>query len=379
MYTFNTPQGDFSLYRYPKRKKESLRAWDAADEYVLNHLDDALKNKQRILIINDNFGALAVALHAFAPTIQTDSYLAYQGILANLALNNLASDTITLLNSMDKLNGTFDLVIIKVPKSHAYLEDILYKIQKHIHSDTQLLSAAMAKNIHRSTLQLYEEIIGKTKTSLARKKARLIFTSFTNQAINTNKTSPYPKSFKLEETDLTISHYSNVFSKDKLDIGTRFFLQHLPTKPLYQTIIDLGCGNGVLGLIAARHHPDAKLIFTDESYMAIASAKQNYEHAFSNRRDAEFLVSDCLAGIDPVVVKTDLILCNPPFHQNHVVSDHIAWQMFNEAYAVLNQGGEFWVVGNHHMAYHTKLKKIFGGYTVVASNKKFAVMFSRKS
>lgn len=50
-----------------------------------------------------------------------------------------------------------------------------------------------------------------------------------------------------------------------------------------------------------------------------------------------------------------------------------------EAHAVLKQGVEFWIVGNHHLAYHAKLKTLFGGYKVVASNKKFAVMFSRKS
>ncbi len=377
--TFKTPQGDFSLARYPQHKKQTLRAWDAADEYLLQYIDveyNSADNVPRILIVNDSFGALTIALQMFKPDVQLDSYLAEQGLINNFQLNNIDLTNITLLNSMMPLKGHYDLVIIKVPKSHAYLEDILYKIQPHINPQSKIIAAAMAKNIHSSTLKLFEKIIGETSTSLAKKKARLIFSSFTNNKVTD---SPYPKQFELEVEDNTfvISNHANVFSREKLDIGSRFFLENMPQPRPYKSIVDLGCGNGLLGLVAAQQNPDANIIFTDESYMAVAAAKTNFENAFGKSRTAEFLVTDCLSGIEKQSV--DLVLCNPPFHQNHVVGDHIAWQMFNEAYATLEPGGEFWIVGNHHLAYHSKLKKIFGGYAVVASNKKFAVMFSRKS
>jgi len=375
MNILTVPQGDFTLNRYPIRKKETLRAWDAADEYVLNHLHDVIKQEHRILIINDNFGALSLALHSFNPTVQTDSFLAHQGLLQNLATNALTENEMTILSSMDSLEGHYDVVIIKVPKSHAYLEDILYKIQAHITAETKIISAAMAKNIHTNTLKIYEKVLGETTTSLAKKKARLIFTDFTRSP----STSPYPECFELalEEKSFSICNQSNVFSREKLDLGTRFLLENLPHSDNYKTIVDLGCGNGILGIVTALQHPQAHITFTDESYMAVASAKQNFETAFGTDRKAEFIVSDCLSETKKESV--DLILCNPPFHQNTVVGDHIAWQMFNDAYATLNKGGEFWIVGNHHLAYHAKLKSIFGGYKIVASNKKFAVMLSKKT
>ena len=40
MENLHVPQGEFQLFRYPKRKKELLRAWDAADEYLLNYIQD---------------------------------------------------------------------------------------------------------------------------------------------------------------------------------------------------------------------------------------------------------------------------------------------------------------------------------------------------
>ncbi len=379
MNTLNTAQGTFTLARYPLRKKETLRAWDAADEYLLQHIDELLKtaaeDSTRILIINDGFGALTVALHTLKADVQTDSYLAHQSILKNLDTNNLQRDTITLLNSMEMFSGIYDLVIIKIPKSNAYLEDLLCKIQPHINAQTKIICGAMAKNIHTNTLKVFEKVIGETTTSLAKKKARLVFSRFTNNKVTETK---YPDSFELalDDKTLSISNHSNVFSREKLDIGTRFLLENFPPAKDYQTIVDLGCGNGILGLVAAHQQPKAQTIFVDESYMAVASAKQNFAATFGATKQADFIVSDCLNDVPPDSV--DLILCNPPFHQDNVVGDHIAWQMFNDAYSRLKQDGEFWIVGNHHLAYHAKLKIIFGGYTVAASNKKFAIMFSRK-
>jgi 16S rRNA (guanine1207-N2)-methyltransferase len=149
-------------------------------------------------------------------------------------------------------------------------------------------------------------------------------------------TSPYPLHFRLEETGDLITNYAAVFSRERLDIGTRFFLEHLPASNAEQTIVDLGCGNGVLGLVAARRNPRATLIFTDKSFMAVASAEESFRPAFGERQ-AQFRVTDALAGIPRG--SADLILNNPPFHQENVVGDQIAWRMFREAKEVLRERG----------------------------------------
>ncbi|MFT4608605.1 MAG: 23S rRNA (guanine1835-N2)-methyltransferase, partial [Chitinophagales bacterium] len=55
-------QGEFQLNRKPVDQK--LQAWEAADEYLLKHLDEhnLLNEPLNLLIINDAFGALSVAL-----------------------------------------------------------------------------------------------------------------------------------------------------------------------------------------------------------------------------------------------------------------------------------------------------------------------------
>jgi 16S rRNA (guanine1207-N2)-methyltransferase len=211
--------------------------------------------------------------------------------------------------------------------------------------------------------------MGTTTTSLAKKKARLIFVSFDEKlAIGKN---PYPVDYQLENTDYWLTNHANVFSRDRLDIGTRFFLQHLPVKTDAIDIIDLACGNGVVGLIAAERNPKARLHFVDESFMAVASAQENFYRAFAQSREARFQVGDGLN--DFAAQSADLILCNPPFHQQNTIGDQIATQLFKQAKTVLKRGGECWVIGNRHLAYHQDLKKLFGNCTVMASNAKFVI------
>ncbi|MDM3871137.1 methyltransferase [Porticoccus sp. W117] len=379
MEIYQSPFGPVALARYPKRRSETLRAWDAADEYLINHIveQQLISSDNRLLILNDSFGALAVTLCTGFPELQLlstgDSWLSQRGAEANMAANHLTTNAVNLCHSLEwpERGQTFKLVIIKIPKSLSLLEDQLHRLQPYITDSTTIVAATMAKHLHNSHLQLFEKLIGTTKTSQAKKKARLAFISADSKAENSD--NPYPKSLELRELNLQLQNHANVFSRDGLDIGSRFFLQNLPRNERYRTIIDLGSGNGLLGIVAAQKNPAAEIIFTDESFMAVASAKHNFSINCPNRV-ASFQVTDCLQGIEKN--SADLILCNPPFHQQNTITTHIAEQMFRESKQVLKTGGELWVIGNRHLGYHVKLKRLFGNCQTAASNNKFVILQS---
>lgn len=375
MPSFEIASHPLLLHRFPALKHDTLQAWDAADEYLLNTVLPELSRYRRILVINDAFGALTCTLAQAASSDVvifhvTDSFISQQGCKANLLANHIEAD-ITFLTSIQSLPADIDCVLFKLPRSLAFLEHQLSVLQHVVSAQTTLIAGAKAKDIHMSTLSLFEKYIGDTKTSLAKKKARLIFSSRTH---GTLLPTPTDVRWTLDHTSFEIKNLANVFSRQSLDIGGRFLIEHLPTDKRYAHIIDLGTGNGVVGLVAGTLHPQANITCVDESFMAVESARLNLTQHISNA--VTCIADDCLSTAEHN--SADLILCNPPFHQQNTISDHIAWQMFNDAQRVLAPAGELRIVGNRHLDYHVKLKKIFGNVEQVAANKKFVILKSFK-
>ena len=352
-----------NLQRYPLKKNDPLQAWDAADELLLSHLKTCELIGKRILILNDHFGALALGLEAFAPTVYTDSFVSAMGLKHN------SQGRIQAINSLDALSGVYDYVVIQIPKNMSFFEDQLARVSARLAPHSQVICASMVKHLSPTSFELLNKYIGTTTTSLAQKKARLVFARFEKAA----SVSPYPLRVKLEGFEHPFLHHSNLFSREKLDIGTRFFLEHIP-KGSFQKILDLGCANGIIGIEAKRLNPQAQLIFSDESAMAVESARANYQTYFKD--PAQFLWTNCYEGQEASSV--DLVLCNPPFHQGTTVGDFIAWQMFQDAHHALKPGGLLRVIGNSHLGYQLKLKKIFGASRIVATNQKFVICEAKK-
>lgn len=369
--------GRFQLDRYPLRNREDLRAWDAADEYLLGYLHKRSEpaSARRVLILNDNFGGVAVPLATTEPVVQTDSFIAHWSIQANLECNGLSPEAVRIYPStLDEKEQHYDLVLIRIPKALALLEHQLCHIRRVCDASTTIIGFAMAKQIHRSTLTLFSDIIGPTQTSLAKKKARLVFSAIDSEL--PTKSSPYPGWYELPQQSLRVCSHANVFSRGKLDIGTRLLLNHLPSDAGYQDIVDLGCGSGVIGVIAAQLNPQARVHFVDESYMAVASAEATAKAA-GIANQTLFRVGDGLRDYEKQSV--DLVLCNPPFHQQHAVGDFIAWRLFQQSRQALRRGGELWIVGNRHLNYHVKLKRLFSRVEQVTGDRKFVVLRAIKS
>ncbi len=365
------PQGDFLLLRFPEHPRERLRAWDAADEYVLEYLSKEikLKNNFKLMIFNDSFGALTLAFNNCNLYNSSDSFISQQAARNNLVNNDLPEAKLSFLNSLETTDEIFDLVLIKIPKTLALLEEQLSRLQTNLSQNTKIIAAGMVKNLPKNVWNLLEKYIGPTTTSLAKKKARLIFVTADPERVV--PPCPYPVYYTLENTNYRICNHANVFSHRSLDIGTRFLIEHLPKKPKVKNIIDLGCGNGVIGLKLAETHPNANIHFVDESFMAVASAKETFESAFPDHKSAIYCVGDALSDFDQN--SADLILCNPPFHQQHANSDQVALRMFKQAKNILRQSGELWIIGNRHLNYNQKLKKLFGNSSIEASNSKFVI------
>ncbi|MDX6315493.1 MAG: rRNA (guanine1835-N2)-methyltransferase [Streptomyces sp.] len=381
MNRLTTSAGAFELTRFPEDPRDRLRAWDAADEYLLRHLESEPAGLSgTVVVVGDRWGALATALAAHRPVQITDSYLTQQATQANLRRSGADPDAVRLLSARDAPPGRIDVLLVRVPKSLALLEDQLHRLAPGIHPGTVVVAAGMVKEIHTSTLKLFERILGPTRTSLAEKKARLIFCTPDPRLARTG--SPWPLSYALPDgigavSGRTVTNHAGIFCAERLDIGTRFFLRHLPSRHGADRVVDLGCGNGVVGTAAALANPEAEMTFVDESYQAVASAEATFRTNAGAGAKAEFLVGDGLSGVPAATA--DLVLNNPPFHTHQATTDATAWRMFTGARDALRPGGELWVIGNRHLGYHLKLRRLFGGCEVVASDPKFVILRAVKA
>lgn len=360
------------LDRYPLRRNEPLKPWDAADEYLLEHCrtKGLARPADAVLIVNDQFGALAAALHDIEPTTWSDSFLSRLALAHNLERNHLPAAAVTFVEGDRNPEGSFDLVLLKVPKSLAHLEDTLLRLRSRLRPGALVVAGSMIKHTPARVYHLLEKIIGPTRTSLGWKKSRLATAVFDEDR---NLPDGLTESiFQVEEFGWDLISGPNVFSRDHLDQGTRLLLKHLPFGDHLEKAADLGCGNGVLALAVAARCPAAKILGVDESYQSVASARANLERTGLEGREILFKVDDGLESTPPASLQA--VVCNPPFHQAQAVGDLLAWRMFEQARRALAAGGDLRVVGNRHLGYHVKLKKLFGNCEILGTNAKFVVL-----
>jgi 16S rRNA (guanine1207-N2)-methyltransferase len=240
-----TPWGEYALTRFPEDPRDRLRAWDASDAYLLRHLAaSGTPLGGAVVVVGDRWGALTTALATHRPTQITDSFLTREATRANLARNGVETNAVRLLTTQDPPPKGVDVLLVRVPKSLALLEDQLHRLAPAVHEGTVVIGTGMVKEIHTSTLKLFERVLGPTRTSLAEQKARLVFCT-PDPGIERGA-NPWPYRYRLPDgigplSGRTVTNHAGVFCADRLDIGTRFFLRHLPGSRGPERVVDLGC------------------------------------------------------------------------------------------------------------------------------------------
>lgn len=378
------------LYRFPPNQHDkALQAWDSADELAVNTLL-ADPPGSPILIFDDQFGALTLGLKDFSPICVSDSYIGEQALIHNWRANELSETMPKCLPSIGSLPAA-KTIVIRLTKNLSYLEHHLKSIisSPSFSNDEQVfkvIATGKTTLVTSAAIKLFEKYFSNVSTSLAKKKSRLIFAE---SPIVQKTTSDPVYSSTWPERDLTLNAYANVFSKDQIDIGGRFLVDHMPNltaepsnKDSSYTVMDVGCGNGLLGVaylkeneekISSRFTPEQfKMVFADESIMAIESSRLNVNaNTPILTNHCEFRLDDCLTQQPSASV--DLILCNPPFHQQNAVTTHIAEQMIAQAAKALKNKGELYLVANRNLPYQHLLTRAFGEFYVVAKSEKFII------
>jgi 16S rRNA (guanine1207-N2)-methyltransferase len=367
---FDTPFGSYDLELAIADPSGSLRPWDAADEYVLESLADGTLSasaRGATLIMNESTGELATALHKRNPLIFTDSRLSWSALLGNRQRNGLSAPE-TPASLLDSPRDPAALVLIKIPKTLSLLEHQLRLIAPALTADTLVVGAGMSRHIHSSTVALFETLIGETRTTRARKKARLIVSRPAGGAPSPGDIAATV--YQADGIPAPLVNLPGLFSRERVDGATALLLENLtvPTGPV--GIADFGCGNGILGIRLASANPNADVEAVDDSFLAVESARRN---AAANGV-AERVTPVWGSRLTHLQGPFDLVVSNPPFHQAHRNTIAPALELFRDACALLKPGGRLTIVANRHLGYAVHLRKLFGACREIAGNKTFSVL-----
>ena len=177
---------------------------------------------------------------------------------------------------------------------------------------------------------------------------------------------------KVKDIEYDIFSGSGVFSKDKLDLGSKILIENCLIKNNWG-VLDLGCGTGVVGISIKKIYPSLKVLMIDINERAVELTKKNIE--LHNLKDVEVRKSNLFEKINE---KFNTILVNPP----QTAGKDVCFKMIEKSKKHLIEGGILQLVARHSKGgkiLSEKMKDIFGNVNTIAKRSGYRVYVSEKN
>lgn len=267
------------------------------------------------------------------------------------------------------------LVLLQLPKALAELEEIADAAARWAAPDVVLVAGGRVKHMTLGQNQMLSRRFRHVQPQRAERKSRLVIAS---EPLRPLPAARFPVQAHHRELGLTLVAHGGAFAGARLDIGTRVLLDVLgllppatarspltglaataePPGPVRaDTVVDLGCGTGALAAAHALAHPEARVVATDRSAAAVASARGTMAaNRVANR--VRVMHDDAASALPDG--SADLVLLNPPFHLGTSVHAGAATRLFEAAARVLRPGGELWTVYNSGLGHRAQLARAVG-------------------
>ena len=178
--------------------------------------------------------------------------------------------------------------------------------------------------------------------------------------------------FRFREHELTFIGDIGVFSKEKVDYGSRALLDAMDVKQNQKTLLDVGCGYGTLGISLAKEYPWLSVEMVDVNERAVLLTKKAI--ACNNIENAKAYVSSVYENVEGTY---DVIISNPPIR----AGKKIVHEILEKAYDHLNVQGELIVVIQKKQgapSAKTKMEEVFGNCEIVNRDKGYFILKSQK-
>lgn len=365
------------LHRFPDRGPTSLRAWSHGEERLLG----LPRPDGPLLLCSDGYGALALGTSGVERVMVADRATTRHGLMANAERNSvvLGVEEVAALPIHSALDipaaapsgRAFAAVWLAWPRAHDEGLALLARLGAVLPAGTPIAIAARAEDWSARIIGRISAALQDAQVGRAIRRSRLI------EGRLRAATAPAIKSVRGPD-DLVLMSHAGVFAHGHVDVGTARLVPLVPTRPAAARILDLGCGNGVLGLVGALRQPNSEVLFCDDSALALDAARLSWQ-ANAGRlagRTMQLLHDSHLGSVPDASI--DLVLCNPPMHVGKDMSRQTAAAMFRDAARVLRPDGTVYIVANRHLDYEPRLSQDFASVSAVGNDPRFVVLRARQ-
>jgi 16S rRNA (guanine1207-N2)-methyltransferase len=333
-------------------------------------------------------GAVAAALASPGRAIlAADSILDLAAAERTIAANASPNADVHLSNGTGQLAlaAPVDLASVRLPKGTLPARQLIWDAFRALRVGGRLYLAGGSDEGIRPAARQAEALFGNLTTLAYRRGHRV------GVAIKPAAPPPLPPAFAEPLLDHAVYHQfavtlrgatyqvrsrPGVFAWERLDAGSAALIDAMRILP-GEHVLDLGCGCGVVGAVAARLAGAGRATLVDIAADALDAARQTL---LANDIDnAEVIASDGAAAVRER--RFDVVVANPPFHprQGRTTAFEAAARFIDDAATVLRPGGRLYLVANRFIPYEDAIRRAFGAVAHAWADSRYKVLTATRA
>lgn len=367
--------------------KPGLPRWDQVTVATVLLADTVEHAPQsRALVLGCGHGALAVALARQVGDgevwLTDTSVVALAMAERTLRANEIGNARVHRgISVLPERSQAFDIATLEPPKDRRLARRLLVEAHLALKPGGRLHLAGANDDGIQSIIKDADSLFGNA-TVIAYKKGNRVAVAAKEAEMPgdvpwAKEPGVWPGTWQEFELPVRDQHFRlrtlpGVFAHDRLDAGTRLLLEHLDV-PDQAHVLDVGCGHGAVGLVAARLGA-AQVDMVDADLYAVAAASESI--ALNRLTNARVFASDLLSAVGQS--RYDLIVSNPPFHVGKKVELDVAHALIQDARRVLKPDGKLVIVANKFIRYDLHMRAAYRKVEILGETASYQVFAATK-
>ena len=364
-----------------------------------------VRSTDRVLDLGCGVGLVGLVAARRAPQgrvfLVDRNVVAVEAARQTLALNGLSNGEVRLSDCGSAVQGqTFDVVVIHAPREREVARQCVRDAAFLLRPGGYCYLAGANRSGVKSAIRYLKELFGQAHL-LSYKGGSRVALAVKGEGIQIDEPTSR-EYYRFRELIAQVRGNRHIcmtkpglFSWNRVDGGTRRLVEGMEIGP-EERVLELGCGYGLAGLVAAGMAHRGEVVLLDADCVAVEAARRTLER--NEVANAEALLSDCGAVLLPMRASDlppggsrwmgwshrrdqakprdrifDVVITNPPFHQGRGASYQVARQFIHDAAALLLPGGRLYLVANRFIPYGRELQGLFQEVSFAYRDNRFQV------